>query len=433
MYRRRERLILLKAFATASFCFLLPILRVHAGEDGLIASPEKGWPQWRGIRRDGISDEKNLLASWPAEGPKLLWKFSELGRGWSSPIIVGDSIYITGDVAGEVGIFCLDLQGKQKWKAANGSAWMKQYPGSRASCAYSEGVVYHMNGFGRVAAYDAASGKELWNNNVLKTFESATNIWGLSECLLIDGPRVIVTPGGPKTLMAALDKKTGATVWTSEPIPAEKAAYSSPILFSLGGRRIIANCSSRFGFGVDADTGKLLWKVPNENRWGATCCAPILADRSIFYSAPDGPCGVMFNLKSDGDTFNADVAWRTQVDPLTGSGILMDGLLFTSGCKKSTSLHALDVKTGESRYEIKVSTPTNNHATAAMVWAEGRLYTLFENGIVQLLKPAGDKFEVAGQFKLIEKTTEAWAHPVLLDGRLYLRHHETLWCYDVRQ
>jgi outer membrane protein assembly factor BamB len=164
--------------------------------DGMIASPEPDWPQWRGPRRDGISPETGLLPSWPAGGPKLLWKKDKLGTGWSSPTIVGDRLYITGDVNDELVIFALDLDGNLKWQVANGKAWTSSFPGARATCVYSEGRLYHMNAHGRVVCLDAASGRLVWVVDVLEQFQGRNITWGLSECLLVDGPRLIVTPGG---------------------------------------------------------------------------------------------------------------------------------------------------------------------------------------------------------------------------------------------
>jgi outer membrane protein assembly factor BamB len=408
---------------------------LHASEpDGPIASPEPGWPQFRGPRRDGISTETGLLKSWPEGGPKLLWKHEGLGRGWSSPIVVNDSLYITGDVQGEVQILCLDLQGREKWKAGNGGAWMSNYQGSRASCAYSDGVVYHMNGFGRIVALDASSGKVLWKNeSILKQFESKNINWGISECLLVDGPRLIATPGGPQTLMVAFDKKSGEKVWMSEPVPGDTAAYAPPLLVRTGGRRVIVGASSHHGFGVDADSGKLLWTVPVRNNWGATCCEPVYADGKVFYAAPDGPLGAQYALDLAATPPTATQTWKTQVDTLIGSGIYKDGMLYTNGCKKSHALHCIDWKTGESRYEITLSNPTNNHATGALLWADEHLYGLFESGIVALLHPTADKFEIAGQFKLADAPkSDAWAHPVVVNGRLYLRYHDTLSCFDIK-
>lgn len=249
----------------------------------MIASPEPDWPQWRGPRRDGISGETGLLPSWPADGPKLLWKKNKLGVGWSSAIVVGDRLYITGDVGDDLIIFAFDLDGNLKWQTPNGKAWTGSFPGARASCAYSEGRLYHVNAHGRVACLEAATGKEVWAVNVLERFEGKNITWAISECLLVDGPRLLVTPGGQKALMAALDKNTGETIWTSEPIREDRATHASPILFRHAGRRLLANCSSTHGFGVDADTGKLLWKVPLKNQYGVNVTPPVYGDGRIFY------------------------------------------------------------------------------------------------------------------------------------------------------
>ena len=190
-----------------------------AAADGPIASPEPDWPQWNGPRRDGISEEKGLLPTWPEGGPRLLWKIGNLGRGWSSPIIVRRSACTspatwTTTWSSSPSTSTASPCGKPK----NGRSWTGSYPGARACCAYSEGKLYHMNAHGRVACLEAATGKELWAVDVLERFQGQNITWAMSECLLVDGPRVIVTPGGEKALMAALDKQSGRTVWTTEPL-----------------------------------------------------------------------------------------------------------------------------------------------------------------------------------------------------------------------
>ncbi len=408
-----------------------------SGGSAVFAAPSpvegKDWPQFRGPGRDGISTETGLLKQWPQAGPPLVWKTGEMGRGWSSPVIAGGRLFLSGDQDGEVVIQCLDLQGASVWRAKNGGAWTGGYPGSRASCVYSEGVVYHMNAHGRVAAYDAGTGKELWSvGSVLQEFEGKNINWGLSECLLVDGARLFVSPGGAKATVAALDKKTGKLVWSAEPIPGDAAAYVSPAVVQIAQRRVLIGNTSHHGYGIDAESGALLWKVPVRNNWGATCCAPVYQDGAVFYAAPDGAPGTVYRVDLKTIPASTEVLWRTHVEPLTGGGIYKDGMLYTNGCKKSRALHALDWKTGESRYEVQFSTPTNNHATAALLWAENRLYALFENGLVALLRPGTDRFEVDGRFQLVEAPkSDAWAHPVLLHGRLYLRYHENLWCFDV--
>jgi outer membrane protein assembly factor BamB len=397
-------------------------------------SPEEGWPAWRGKFRDGISDEKGLLQEWPEGGPKLLWKVADLGRGWSSPIVTGGTIYITGDVGDDLVIRAFDLDGKPKWQAANGAAWKGPYPGSRACCAYSGGRLYNMNAHGRVACLEAATGKELWAVDTLARFEGKNITWALSECLLVDGPRVIVTPGGRKAMMAALDAKTGETVWASDPIPTEKggadrAGYSSPILFEFGGRRHLANFASRHVFGVDADTGKLQWSAEYVNRFEVNCSTPVYSDGAVLFLAPDGPNATLFGLKVQGETVRAEKAWANSLDTLSGGAVLVQGKLFGAGYRSFKGWRCLDWKTGQTRYEVQEPT------SGAAVWADGRLYVLAETGPAALLKPTATGLETCGRFDFAPaaaKKRDAWPHPVICAGRLYLRYHETLACYDVR-
>jgi outer membrane protein assembly factor BamB len=398
--------------------------------DGLIASPEEGWPQWRGPRRDGISNEKGLLATWPATGPRLLWKAEGLGRGWSSPIVTGGAVFVTGDVGTNLIVYSFDVRGHLNWKSTNGLAWTGSYPGARACGAYSQGVLYHLNAHGRVAALEARTGREMWAVDILQRFGGRELTWAFGECLLVDGPRVLVTPGGSRALMAALDKTTGETVWTSEPDGAP--TYTSPILFRQGGRRLVANCSAKHGFGLDADTGKLLWTVPLANPYGVTCSTPVYGGGCVFYVTTDVVGGSLYRV-APGDSW-ATLVWRTPVDALTSSGVLVDDAFYTSGCKRTKSLHSLDWKTGQERAVMKLTSANSAYASVAMVWADGRLYCQVQDGLVALLNPQPAGFEVAGRFQLVDAPAgDAWAHPVLCQGRLYLRYHDTLWCYDVRE
>jgi outer membrane protein assembly factor BamB len=403
---------------------------ISRSADGLLATPEPGWPQWRGPRRDGVSGETNLLTRWPREGPRLLWKAEGIGRGWSSPILTGGAVYVTGDVGNDLVISRLRAEdGQLNWKSTNGLAWKGSYPGARACAAYSQGVIYHLNAHGRLAALEASTGKERWMVDIFERFGGRNLTWAMAECLLIDGRRVVVTPGGTKALMAALDTTNGETVWASEPV--EPPTYTSPILFRQGGHRVIANCSAEHGFGVDADTGKLLWQVPLRNPYGVTCATPVYGDGCVFYVTTDSVGGSLYQV-APGDSW-ATSLWRTPVDALSSSGVLVNGVFFTSGCKRSKSLHALDWKTGQERAVLKLSAAHSAYASVAMVWADDRLYCQVQDGTVALLQPQPGGFDVAGRFPLVEaRGGDAWAHSVLLDGRLYLRYHDTIWCYDVR-
>jgi len=417
-----------KPLYSGIFASLSPLTVTSSQADGLIASPEPDWPQWRGPRRDGISEEKDLLSSWPAGGPELLWKIDGLGKGWSCPIIVGRRIYITGDVGSDLVIFALNRSGEIQWKVKNGRYWKNPYPGSRACCVFSEGRLYHMNAHGRVVCLDAASGKELWAVNILERFDAKNITWALSECLLVDGQNLIVTPGGKKALMAALDKRDGRTVWTTEPLGDDRTSHSSPILLRYAGRRLITSCSSAHGFGVDADTGKLLWTVPLKNPHGVNASTPIYGSGSVYYVTPYAEMGRAYRLVTNGQAVTAEHIWTSGLDTVTGSAVLVDGTLFAARYKESKWWFGVDWQTGETKYELE------DFTTGSAIYADGRLYCLDEKGSAGLLKPCPDGLEIAGRLALVdEKVRDAWTHPVLHDGRLYLRYHDTLWCYNVKQ
>lgn len=401
-----------------------------AQADGLIASPEAGWPQWRGPRRDGVSLETGLLQAWPEGGPRLLWTASGLGRGWSSPIITGGRIYITGEVGNDLRVFALDLEGKKVWEAANGAAWKGPHPGARATCAYSAGRLYHMNAHGRVACLDAADGRQVWAADVLERFAGRPLTWGLSECLLVDGPRVIVTPGGDKAYMAALDAKTGATVWASPPLDdpkTQRTGYASPILVRLGGRRLLVNVALRGLACVDADKGTLYDFHPKRSKYDASCATPAYYQGGVLHSLPSASGSVFLRLLSRPEGVRFEKVWESPMDNLSGGVVPHDGFFYGSG-EDRTGWVCIDARTGEQMYESK------DLAQSAVACADGRLYCLGEKGTMALVRPDPRKFDLVSRFSLTDgKQADAWAHPVILDGRLYLRYHERLYCYDIRR
>lgn len=418
-----------------------------AAAEGLVASPEPGWPQWRGPRRDGVSEETGLLGEWPEGGPKVLWSVTNLGRGWSSPVVSGGRLFVTGDMNDGLVIHALDLQGRPLWQATNGAAWLGSWPGARAACAVSGGRVFHLNAHGRAAAFDAATGRELWAVNVLDRFEGRNITWAMSECLLVDGPRAIVTAGGARALMAALDAATGATVWQSEPLrfgPSPSAAhqrlaepagevdgagYASPILFRLGGRRQIVNCSSRHAFGVDADTGRLLWTRPMPTKHSVLAATPVFWRDSIFVTGPDGDGGKCLRLTGRGDEVDVETAWTSPMDTGQHGMTVVGDRLYGPFYRQANRWACVDMSDG------RLIHGTNSMAVGASIHADGRLYCVTQSGDVCLVEPAADAFRMRGTFRAIDTAKplrDCWAHPILLDGRLYVRHHDTLRCLDVR-
>ena len=195
----------------------------------------------------------------------------------------------------------------------------------------------------------------------------------------------------------------------------------------MPGGGFVANCTSAHGFAVDADTGQLLWTVPLKSPYGVNVAEPVYGANQIFHVTPY-VYGTCYRLQPGENGPQVEKAWDTTLDTCTGSVLLVDGLLYGSGYKRHKSWLCLDWSSGQTRYEYKGLT------SGSAVFAEGRLYCLGEDGRVALLRPTADRFEVDGRFRIFPETVnDAWAHPVLLHGRLYLRYHDTLWCYDVKR
>ena len=409
----------------------------------LVESAEPGWPQWRGPRRDGVSAETGLLERWPAGGPRLVWKVSGLGKGYAAPVVTGGRVVLAGDLGEDEWIFAFDLEGKALWRAAQGRAWKGPYPGARASGVFSQGRFYHLSPHGRLACLQAADGALVWETGILERFGATNIFWALSENLLVDGPRVLVTPGGARALMAALDKTNGRTVWTTpalrlgpSPSPAmrrletpagecDPAAYTSPVLFTQGARRFVVNCSKRHVFGADAATGELLWTQPLPSQYQVIAATPVVCGAGVFVTAPDAGGGRLLGWPAAGAP--AAELWKTPLDTCQAGVLLAGGSLYGAGYRDRRGWMRVDAATGRVLYENR------DFPSGQAVSAEGRLYCLTQEGEALLLKPGPEAFEVLGRFTLVqEPKKDVWAHPVLCGGRLYLRHQDTLWCYDVK-
>lgn len=401
---------------------LSPLL--HADTPALIPSAAPDWPQWRGPRRDGISDDKNLLQQWPEGGPKLLWTATGIGRGYSSPILVDDAIYITGDEEKDLAISAFSLTGERIWKTSNGQSWTKSFPGSRSSCAYDDGRIYHLNAHGRLACLEAATGKEIWARGILEQFEAKNIMWGISESPIVHGDSVFATPAGSKGLMVALDKRTGKTIWAAEPLEGERASYSSPILAQLGDRSVLINGGAEYLFAVDAQSGELIWKLPQVDPDNTVNTTPVLNGQMLLLTNSSRGFGAAYGVKMTGES--AARTWTTELTISHGGTVCIDGQLCgSSGRGEVRGWVNIDANTGKARQVGELP-------GGSVIYADGCYYCLTDRGAMNLRKMNNGKFETVGSFQLAEGK-DAWAHPVVCRGLLLLRYHDTLYCYDVRR
>src|SRR5215510_6058978 len=262
-------------------------------------APNGDWPQWRGPQRSGISTDTGLLKQWPPSGPKTLWSISNLGEGFGSLAIKGDRIFVQGTMGSASGIFCLNrADGKTVWTAALGPKVSNgQGNGPRATPTVDEDRVYVMTENGDLACLRARDGGRIWSKNILREYGGENPGWNISESPLVDGNRLVVTPGGRGAGMVALDKMTGKTIWTTKDL-SDQAAYSSIIAADIGGVRTYMNFTSRSAVGVRATDGKLMWRNDRAVNSTANCTTPVFADNKVFFTSDYGTGGTLLGLSA---------------------------------------------------------------------------------------------------------------------------------------
>jgi hypothetical protein len=395
------------------------------------AAPSQGagreWPTFHGPRRDNLSAETGLLRQWPQEGPKLAWSYEQCGKGYAGVSIAGGLVFTSGDFGPDEYVLALDLNGKLKWKTANGKAWTGAQPGSRTTPTYDDGMVYHLGPHGWLTAFEAATGKVVWRVDIKETFDAPLGIWGYTENLVVDGDKVFAMPGGSKGRVVALNKKTGKTVWANTDIP-DRAGYSSPIIAEHGGVRQFITLARSTVFGVEVASGKLLWIHEHKGFCDQNVTSPIYHDGRVFVTSGHRAGGRVIQISTDNLTAR-EVWYGTKLDNCHGGVVLLDGHLYGAGCRMyNKGLVCVEFATGNVKYRAQ------EIGKVSLTFAEGRLYCLGNDGEVLLVNPTPARAEIVSQFNLPRRDElHTLSHPVICDGRLYVRHLEELWVYDVKQ
>ena len=391
-----------------------------------LPSPEPcSWPRFHGPKGDNLSTETGLLRQWPKDGPRLLWTAKGLGPGYASVAIAGGTIYTTGNHKDQSTVFALDMAGKILWQSPCGAGWTGSYPGMKATPTVEDDRLYIETPHGIVSCLNAKTGRPIWSVDILKEFEGKNLQWALAESILLDGPRAICCPGGNKGSVVALDKMTGKTVWAAKST-GDNAGYATPTLVEYQGLRIILNMTAKALIGVNADDGDLLFRHPHETSYDVNATTPLFYDGQVFITSGYGSGGEMLRIKVDGKKASLEKLWDAkQLDNHHGGVILLDGCIY--GCSYGPKWICLDWQTGKVLYAER------GVGKGSLTYADGMLYTLSEKRAMGLVEANPKAHKVVSQFKLPPGGEgESWAHPVVCGARLYLRHGDALFCYQVK-
>ena len=390
------------------------------------------WPCFHGVDRTNKSTETGLAREWPDEGPKLLWTASGLGEGYSS-ISVGEGLlYVAGIVDDQAHVFAFDMAGKPVWKKPNGQSWStnmshaRTYTGSRSTPTYDKGVLYHLGEGGRLAAFEATTGIEIWSVDIISVFDAVMPEYGYSESVMIDGDNLYVRPAGKKGFFVCLDKHSGDLKWANTDIDGLEG-YSSPVIIEHGGYRQLISSSSNSYFGLDTDSGRLLWKIDFENERELNITDPIVFQDYVFISSGYGKGSLLMKLTSSVNTIVPEVVWQSELmDNHHGGVILHEEYLYGSG-SNSRGWFCIEFLTGEEVWKAE-------GGKGSLTFADGMLYFLDERGKISLVKATPDSYISSGEFQVPEGGSGMyWAHPAVCGGRLYLRHSDKLYAYDISE
>ncbi len=391
------------------------------------STSQPSWPAFHGADRLNISSEKGLMQQWPEAGPELLWTYDECGRGYSGVAIADGMIFTAGDFPEAEKVMALDMDGQLIWSTPNGEPWTRSCPGSRTTPTYDDGFVYQMTPLGRLASFEARTGKPVWAVDLAERFEARYGIWALAENVLVDGNLVLCMPGGPQGRIVALDKRTGETIWINTEIQ-DIAAYCSPVIVTHDGVRQMLTMTQRTVLGIEVATGKLTWSAPFIPRSPQNALTPLYHDGHVFVACGHSSGGSL--MKIDQAAKTATTVWhREDLDNCHGGTLLVDGKLFGCGCRMGgRHVYCVDFMTGET---LKMD---KSLGKVGMTMADGMIYCVGHRGLVSLLKITPDGFDVVSQFNLPRKSTNHYlAHPVVCGGRLYLRGDQKLYVYDIRE
>lgn len=379
------------------------------------------WPSWQGPNHDGKSPDTGLLKEWPADGPKLLWKNTEMGKGYSIVSIHNDMLFSSGDFGPDLMIIALDSKGQQKWKIPHGKSWTANHPGSRSTPSIDSDKLYIIGGHGLIGCYDTKDGSKVWTRE-MKEFGGGVPSWGYVESPTILDNMLIVTPGG-QTAIVALDKATGKDVWKSD--AKAKAHYVCPTIIKEKDSTLIVQGTGDGIFAIDAKTGKVVWSNPFSQNNTANVPTPAYSDGRIYWANGYGKGAISFKVECKDGKWSFTDEWQNKDMVCHHGGYVVDkGYVYGN---HNNGWSCIELKSGKTMWKDQKGV-----GKGSVFFADGLLFLFGEGGgVAGLASASPEGLKMSGTFK-VSGAGPAWGHPVVNGGKLYLRYDTNLYCYDVK-
>jgi outer membrane protein assembly factor BamB len=412
-----------------------------------VCASAEDWPQWRGLRRDDVSKETGLLKTWPAAGPKLAWMFDKAGMGFTAPAVVGGVVYTMGARGDDEFVFAIDAKAKELWATKIGPVF--DFPSnnwSRGPCAtptVDGSLLYGLGSQGELVCVETQTGKEVWRTNLPKALAGAVNEvgggppkmgWGYTWSPLVDGDKLICTPGGKEGLFAALDKKTGKVLWRSKNVT-DSATYASPIVADCCGVRQYLALVQNGIVSVSAADGSLLWQNRRATDYADVVCpTPIVQGDFVYTSVGYGGGSLLLKISKAGAALAATPVYEMkEIGSKQGGVVLVDGNVY--GAHETRGWMCQELATGKKKWE----STRRAIGIGPLAYADGRLYAVSEaKGEVAMFEASPAAFKQIAKFQLPKESAlrkpsgKVWTHPVISDGKLYLRDQELIFCYEIK-
>lgn len=387
--------------------------------------------EWRGENRSGIYEDLGLLKEWPEAGPEVVWEYEGIGNGYGSPVFTPEGMYIMGEVDSLAYLFSFDTSGNLKWKKDFGKEWVLNWNGSRCAPTIVDELIYVTSGLGNIYCFNRNTGEKQWSVDMINDLNGQFPLFGYSEAVVIEDDMLYCTPGGTDTNVVALNRFTSEIIWINKGA-GERPGYNQPQIIDLEERNVLVTFTAYELLGLDTKTGELLWVHDQDNLKpeergpgkGDTHANTIIYDNGfIYYAAGDGNGGVKLELTPDGN--NIKEVWRNkEFDSYMGGIVKLGDHLYGSGSSKP-EFRSINAISGEIEKSLKIG-------FGSVIAADSMLYYYNFRGEVILINQDPVKMEVISKFKMTKGAKEHFAHPVINDGKLYVRHGNVIQAYNIK-